>query len=257
MNYPILTFACVLGLGLASCKKETNETPQDPTPAATSGSVTFSFNNQVDGQPLVLNTQNYVNASGETFNVNIYKYYISNIKLFKADGSHYAEPESYHLINQASPTSRTFTLAAVPAGDYVSMSFMIGVDSTRNVSGAQTGALDPANGMFWSWSTGYIMAKVEGTSPVSPEIGDAISFHIGGFTGINKGIRTVSPSFNSSALNVGSTARTIYINSNLNEWWQTPIAIEFSQTASNASVNGINKTIADNYADMFTVDHIQ
>jgi hypothetical protein len=61
------------------------------------------------------------------------------------------------------------------------MEFMIGVDSARNNSGAQTGALDPTNGMFWSWSTGYIMAKFEGTSAQSPAAANALKFHIGGF----------------------------------------------------------------------------
>lgn len=256
MKYSLIAVACAAGLIFSSCKKETPEDPQTPS-TPTTGSVTFSFTNEVDGQPLVLHTQDYVNQNGDTFKVDVFKYYISNVRLYKADGSHYDEPESYHLIDHNVASSRSFTLGSVPAGDYVSMSFMIGVDSTRNVSGAQTGALDPANGMFWSWSTGYIMAKIEGTSPQSNEPGRLMSFHIGGFTGVNKGIRTVAPSFNSAALNVGSTARTIYIDCNANEWFQTPNAIDFSQTASNQIVNTINKTIADNYADMFTVDHIQ
>jgi hypothetical protein len=32
--------------------------------------------------------------------------------------------------------------------------FLLGVDSLKNVSGIQTGALDPAKGMFWTWNTG-------------------------------------------------------------------------------------------------------
>lgn len=257
MKYPVFVFALAAGLVFSSCKKETNDTPEDPSTVPATGSVTFSFTNEVDGQPLVLYTQDYVNLSGDTFRVNAYKYYISNVKLFKADGSHYAEPESYHLIDQNNSASRSFTLGSVPSGDYVSMTFMIGVDSARNVSGAQTGALDPGNGMFWSWSTGYIMAKIEGTSPESTSPGNVISFHVAGFTGINKGIRTVSPSFNSAAMNVGSTARTIHIDCNLNEWFKTPNAIEFNQTSTNMIVNGINKSLADNFSDMFTVDHIQ
>ena len=53
----------------------------------------------------------------------------------------------------------------MPAGNYNSLSFLLGVDSMHNVSGAQTGALDPANDMFWTWNSGYVMAKMEGASP--------------------------------------------------------------------------------------------
>lgn len=256
MKYSLIAIACAAGFIFSSCKKETPEDPQTPSTPAT-GSVTFSISNEVDGQPIVLHSQNYVNPNNDTFVVDLFKYYISNVRLYKADGSHYDEPESYHLIDQNNTASRTFTLTDVPSGDYVSMSFMIGVDSTRNVSGAQTGALDPANGMFWTWSTGYIMAKMEGSSPQSTQPGHILAFHIGGFTGINKGIRTVTPSFNSVAMNVGSTARTIYLDCNLNEWFKTPTLIDFSVTADNQITNAMNRTLADNYADMFTVDHIQ
>ena len=39
------------------------------------------FNNVVNGKPLVLKTETYTNANGDSFTVNLYKYYISNIKL--------------------------------------------------------------------------------------------------------------------------------------------------------------------------------
>ena len=81
------------------------------------------------------------------------------------------------------PTAKaaTLTLSDVPEGSYTEMSYVLGVDSTRNVSGAQAGALSTANGMFWSWSTGYIMLKAEGTSPNSGT--GSFSFHLGGFSG--------------------------------------------------------------------------
>jgi hypothetical protein len=49
--------------------------------------------------------------------------------------------------------------------DITGIRFLLGVDSARNVSGIQTGALDPARGMFWTWNSGYVMAKIEGSSP--------------------------------------------------------------------------------------------
>jgi hypothetical protein len=64
----------------------------------------------------------------------------------------------YFLVDFSDTTTTTLKLTILPYL-YNRLSFVIGVDSARNVSGAQTGALDPANGMFWTWNTGYIMAK--------------------------------------------------------------------------------------------------
>ncbi len=61
--------------------------------------------------------------------------------------------------------------------------FLLGVDSLHNVSGAQTDALDPAKDMFWTWNTGYVMAKLEGNSPSSALVNNKYEFHVGGFSG--------------------------------------------------------------------------
>ena len=53
----------------------------------------------------------------------------------------------------------------LPEGDYTELQFLLGVDSLHNVSGAQTDDLDPAKDMFWTWNSGYVMAKMEGNSP--------------------------------------------------------------------------------------------
>lgn len=62
------------------------------------------------------------------------------------------------------------------------LSFVIGVDSSVQVSGARGGALDPLNGMYWTWQTGYINWKLEGSfhNRVAKESQPFI-FHIGGY----------------------------------------------------------------------------
>lgn len=241
-----------------SCKKDTKApAPEDLAPLPTAGSIEIEFEGMVGADGLVLGTQTYTNAAGNTFNVSMYRYYISNIKLTKSDNSVWIQPDSYYLIDHSVPLSTTISIPNVPYGNYKSMEFMIGVDSTRNVSGAQTGALDPANGMFWSWSTGYIMAKVEGTSPQSTASGNNLVFHIGGFKGVNKVLKTVSPSFNGdSAIVSSSISPKIHLSSDLLQWFESPTVVDFS-TLNTVHMSGtLAKTIADNYADMFSVEHI-
>ena len=68
------------------------------------------------------------------------------------------QKNDYHLVNQAIDSSLSFTIS-LAANKYDSVGFLLGVDSAGNTSGAQTGALDPLNDMFWTWNTGYVMEK--------------------------------------------------------------------------------------------------
>lgn len=131
--------------------------------------------------PFELNTQYIHPMSNDTLTYSKVKYYISNFKLKKSDGSWWTHPESYFLVDLSDPSTTTLSLNNIPEGNYTEVSYIMGVDSLRNVSGAQTGALSTANGMFWSWNSGYIMVKVEGTSPNSGS--GNFSFHLGGFSG--------------------------------------------------------------------------
>lgn len=244
---------------LSSCKKDPDEepAPTPTTPAATTGSIALHFENMVGDSALIFNTESYVTANSDTFTVSMFKYYISNIVLTKVGGGTYTESGSYHLIDASDLATGEITLPNVPFGDYNGISFMIGVDSARNVSGAQTGALDPANGMFWSWSSGYIMMKFEGNSPQSTAASNALLFHVGGFSGTNNTLKTVSPSFGVDVASVSSSVTPeIHFKADILELFTAPTTIDFS-TLNTIHMPGANaKTIADNYADMFTVEHI-
>ena len=227
--------------------------PIDTSGVAADGHLKIVLENMAGTQVLVLNTGSYINAAGDTFTVSRYKYYITNIKLWRADSTFFAQPESYHFINEEMSTSKSFLIHEVPVGQYVSMTFLIGVDYDRNTSGAQTGALDVNNAMFWDWNTGYIMAKVEGTANgIGP-----MAFHIGGFDGANGVIRSRKLLFPVAANVTGTTTPEVHIKSDLLEWFKTPTTIDFSNLSLVMTAGFNAKTIADNYSDMFTVDHVQ
>ncbi|MGL5889624.1 MAG: MbnP family protein [Bacteroidia bacterium] len=249
--------AAAAAFSFSSCDRDDDD-DVTPPPTATSGSVKIHIEQMFDALPFALGSNNqYVTANGDTISMSMYKYYISNIKLVRPDGSMYNESESYHLINAADTNTFEFTLANVPVGNYSGIQFMIGVDSTRNVSGAQSGALDPANGMFWTWSTGYIMAKLEGTSPQSGSVSNSVVFHIGGFTGANSGLRIASPTFGGDQATVSATATPeIHLSCNVAEWFRNPVTINLGTTFFQMSVGTTSSMIATNYADMFTVEHI-
>jgi len=249
-NILILLFTVIIGF--TSCKKD------EVINSTEKGTFTIEFENEVNGAPLVLNNQNYKNANGDTYNISVFKYYVSNIKLTKTDGTVYSLPESYILVDAAKPSSFLTNFKDIPAGDYTKISFIIGVDKERNLAGAQTGALDPALGMFWTWNSGYIFVKLEGTSPQSTAVNNALTFHIGGIVDPNNTIRTFSTDFSTgNPLRIRTDKNPqIHFTANAGSLFTGKQNISFANL--NFTMGGANSVlVADNYAtSLFEFEHI-
>lgn len=188
MKLQYLLFACFLFAGSGCDLFESDGFNVDDK-----GTLKIAFDNVVGDKDLVLNTGSYANAAGETFNVTTLKYFVSNIKLTTEEGKVvvYPQESSYFLLDETDPTSLTLTLTDVPAGNYKSLTYMIGVDSLRNTMDVskRTGNLDiagKAKGMYWSWNSGYIFFKMEGESPQAKPAADGTTnyrYHIGQYGG--------------------------------------------------------------------------
>ncbi|UYZ64810.1 MbnP family protein [Hymenobacter weizhouensis] len=238
---------------LTACSDDKDATSATPAP----GTLDIEVSHVVGSAPLTLNSSTfYTTASGQQFKVSTFNYYLSNFKLKKADGTEYAAPESYFLIRESDPATKAFTLKDVPAGDYTSLTFTLGVDSVRNVSGAQTGALDPSNGMFWTWNSGYIYTKLEGSSPQAGG-NQQLVFHIGGFKKPNNTIRTLSPSLNGAVVQVrNGRTPTVHLQADVLKMFTGVTTIDFAKL-SNTMGGPSSVLVADNQAaGMLRVDHV-
>jgi len=248
----LLALLCPVIL-LSSCKKDGEEIVTN-----TKSSFTLEFEHQVNGAALNLNTTTYKNAKGEEFKIDVFKYYVSNVKLSKTDGTTYLIPESYFLIDESKPSTKLITVNDVPVGDYTKIEYTIGVDYARNFAGAQTGALDPVNGMFWTWNSGYIFVKLEGTSPQSKAQNNALTFHIGGVLDPNNTIRTYTTEINSAnPLRIRTDSKPdMHFIVNAASLFTGTTDVSFATL--NFTMGGANSVIvADNYSKgMFRLDHI-
>lgn len=247
-SYLLLLLAATIGF--TACKKEEEITPGDK------GTLTLEMEHVFGSNEFELNAANYyTTAAGEQVKFSTFKYYVSNIVLTKSDGSTWVQPESYYLVNAADAASTMLSIADVPAGDYTGVTFTIGVDSTRNVSGAQTGALSTTNGMFWSWNSGYIFLKAEGECPQSSD--SSFVYHIGGYAGANKAQRIVNLSFNGAQSQVRKGASPqVHLS--------VDVANFFNGTTNLVVANGSMlmmpgagaAAIADRYQNMFEFEHV-
>ena len=238
-----------------SCNKSDEIAPDSSNNSSEKGIVMLNMRHFFNTDTFRLLTQNYVNDHGDTLNFEIFKYYMSNFKLKKSDGTWVYMPETYFLIDEADADTKSFGIDSVPAGNYTEISFILGVDSIRNTSGAQTGALDPINGMFWDWNSGYLFVKLDGTSPQSP-FGDFV-YHLGGYKKPTNCIRWLTFNFNGNTATVGaSKTPSLFFNVDVAEFFKNPQTIDVSQIHHVTGGNDL-LTLVDNYVDMWTFDHIE
>lgn len=207
--------------------------------------INIQFINTIGNAPLQLNEM-YTNDFGEKFTVTSFRYYISNIILIdeKNNSKEYFK-DQYFLIDQADKNSQTILLQT-KLKEVSQISFMIGIDSLKNVQGVQTGILDPAKGMFWVWNTGYVMAKLEGNSNVVNAPRHAFSLHIGGFKKGQNTARTIQ-------LDILKSSDTIKINANLDHFFKGIHDLPLKENFFCHEPGNLAMKYADNYATMFSI----
>jgi hypothetical protein len=226
--FRMLLFACLLAAVNTGCKEENVEPP------ATSGSISFQFTNTVGAAPVQLGQLTYTNAMGNTWQVDLLKYYISNITLVKSDGTEH-NIGNYDLIDEEQPDSKTIQSTGIPNGTYTSLRFHVGIDSARNNSLDQSGDLDPSYGMFWPWNTGYIFFKHEGYYIDSSGSVQPLLFHYG----TDLSLVTVLLPVN---ITVNGNSKTIDLDFDLQALYDTPNAIDFNVDNYHQSTFGAERS---------------
>ena len=212
--------------------------------------LTISIEHFIGNSPLVLDSVVYKNELNQAFTLSRFRYYISSIQLKGVSCPDYVSND-FFLIDEEDSLSKKLVFKDVPIGSYNELRFILGVDSLHNCSGLQNGALDPINGMFWAWNTGYVFLKLEGKSSYSKSPGHLLEYHIGGFRKPANCIRTIQLAL--PHISLASQKRSLLtIKTDALEVLKNPVAIDFSKLSSVADFHNAT-TIADNYADIFSV----
>jgi len=240
-----------------SCSDDDNNDDMNPPAENTKGSMYIKFDH-VWGpaqDDFALNTDLTHPASGEELRFTKLRYYISNIELQNANGDTWKEEESYHIVDAENMSSGEveLELSDLPGGSYTGISYMIGVDSLRNVSGAQEGALDPAENMFWSWNTGYIFIKAEGESNMTSN--GSFTYHLGGFSGPFKANQEKYHDFQGATLEISPADNpAVHVTVNAARFWHGGLSTE--QVPMMHMPGEMAQTLATNFGGGFQFDHI-
>lgn len=134
-----------------------------------------------DGSPLALGKQYYSPTSADSVKFSTVRFYLSDLTFYHDDQLITALEKKYLLVDAAVPASQTISWSNKTVLKANRLRFNLGIDSLTNAAGAMGGDLDPVNGMYWSWQSGYINVKIEGSSPVCPSRNQRFQFHLGGY----------------------------------------------------------------------------
>jgi hypothetical protein len=117
--------AFLLVILIAGCKNKKNGDPSDTA----TGTLAFHLHTLVGSNEVDNYNTDYTLTGGRQISVSMAQLYISNIQLVKLDGSVYNVSNAIVLKLQE---IEEITVGTVPAGNYKSVRFTVGLDSTVN-----------------------------------------------------------------------------------------------------------------------------
>ncbi|MBL7766305.1 MAG: hypothetical protein JNJ58_09445 [Chitinophagaceae bacterium] len=222
----IALLAIFSGLLMTSCVKKS-------TPVPDNSDLTIHFSSVADSKPVVNGALNYTNAAGNKYSITLLKYYVTNVVLVKEDNTEY-KLNNYDLIDAFDPGPfSTVEASGVPNGHYNTIRFYLGVDKSRNHTGAQDGDLDPMYNMIWTWSTGYLFMKHEGNFINAAGDTTTMQYHLGTDSALSIIEIPIS-------LDLEGSAKKLKLQFDLNKMYNSPVinfndgAIHHSTLASDA-----------------------
>jgi hypothetical protein len=229
-NLTILFVATGL-LFFSSCKK-----PED-TPEEKTGKIVFHFTQYNEGAPQRYDTMKYVNAAGNHYLVSEIQYFVSDVKLHRADGGAQLldQWEDIHYVDtDLEDTQEWKVYDPVEAGDYDKITFTFGICEEKNQSLMFLNP--PERDMFWPeyLGGGYHYMKLNGKWLSSDGMVKPFNFHLGigqiyaggvidpdSITGFVQNYFEVELPASSFSINAGET-KEFEIRMNVENWFQHP-----------------------------------
>ena len=228
---------------LIACK---NEQPGVPVPIIPA-TVTFEFQNVIDGNTIDIENTSYENALNQSFTINSWKYFISNVEFYIDGELKFKEKDSYHYIRHKDELTWKFEILGVPEGMYDEVRYSFGIDSVHNNGDSLNGDIDPGTGMFWPMG-GYRFSNFDGVSG-----SNALAFHIGGNSNYTQLVFNTNIFMEVKAgenTHVHNMVKVDYLFTGVND-------IDFSLT-NNLATESTAKPLVENLAEgMFMIHHIE
>jgi len=201
----------------ASCGKD----------GVTSGPVQFVFKHNINGVELQRGIMKYTNKAGNIYQVDELQYFISEIKLTRADGQIIAitADSSIHYVDlDVAGTEIWNSKVLISVEDYTSISFVFGINEAKNKTGLFVNP--PQRDMFWPdiMGGGYHYMKMNGKWKANADTIKPFNFHLG------IGMKMPGPGFVQNYFTVtqplnihtGSSTNVFTVTMNIEKWFESP-----------------------------------
>lgn len=233
------------------------------------GNVQLYFDHTFNGDKLLLGTSFYTNSNNESLQISRFSYIISNVRLMNDQGETFFYPknDSYFIIDN-NTNEITIDLKNVPAANYTSITFGIGVDQEKFLTGEtdQQDFWDLAaqHEMTWAWITGYKFINMEGVFRSNEVEGmPNFSVHVGSHGTALDNYKEVTLQLPNSARVRQNMKPSIHLLVDTNKILDGVNKIKLSEnlnpagTTASIMVNAdLSVKIFQNATEMFTVDHV-
>ena len=160
--------------------------------SAQSAYIHISINPLYGSNALALAEAPFQANDSAALQIDVLKFYVSDFRFLKKNDIVLESKGLYHIVDASDLDSWNIDIPAKADIAYDKVVFNLGIDSTTNVSGSLGGALDPTNGMYWTWQSGYINFKLEGKSKNAPSRNNEFQFHLGGYQSPYNSLQTVT-----------------------------------------------------------------
>jgi hypothetical protein len=161
----ILSLLFLALMGVSSCKKDKKEDAVPETPASSTGMFMMHLHTYIEDTEVDAYNITYTTTAGRNISLSMAQMYISDIQLVKLDGSTY-NISGKKLLKVFE--TETYVVAEVPAGNYKSIHFKVGLDPATNLLNPTTSADSSILNRPAMWFNanaqpdGYVFMNVQG-----------------------------------------------------------------------------------------------
>lgn len=253
-KYIKFVFACIVVSLLIACKKDEDT----PDPQVTSQSLSLRLTPMVGDDTLKFNTS-FTTENNVRYTLSSFRYYMSNIRLVKSDGSEYPISGKVFLVN---PNTSDYSLGNVPVGDYKGIRFSVGLDDVTNHLDPTTYPIShplaiQSPAIHWSWNSGYIFLMIEGSCDTTAANDDVLTygqyshgmfFHIG-MDDLLRNVDVDNTTFTVSS----NTSKVLNVHSDINQLF-TGVDMKTENESHTMGSMPLATKVANNISAMFTIE---
>ena len=243
MNKNTLIIAITICMMVVISCRKTNTNPT----VVHKGSINLELSYNVNGQPLIFDSMMYTNAAGNKYSVEKIHYYLSDL-VFYANGIVKHRSDSVIYIDARKSSYSNIKITDIPVSNFDSISFNIGLNSTKNISNSLSPTSENVN-MGWPdmMGGGYHFLKLEGHwKDNATTVGYAM--HIGNSKFVIKGGVK-----HSMAIESNKTV-SLKMDMNINEWFANPHTYDLDKDGVYSMGNmPLMKKLSENGSNVFSI----